>query len=149
MYTVDASVWVNAFDQREPGHQVSRQFLEVLRSQALPIIVPNLVLVEVTGAISRTRRAPVQAQAFATALSRLPHVTVRVLDEACALHALTLAAQHGLRGADAVYAAVAHEAGSTLVTLDNEHLTRLVNLITLCTPAVALAALTLPPQSPA
>jgi len=49
MYTIDASVWVNAFDQREPGHQVSRQFLEVLRDQALPIIVPNLVLVEVAG----------------------------------------------------------------------------------------------------
>src|SRR5438093_13739411 len=147
MYTVDASVWVNAFDQREPGHLVSRQFLEVVRDQALPIIVPHLVLVEVAGAISRTRQAPVQAQAFAIALSRLPHVTVRVLDEVCALHALTLAAQHG--GADAVYAAVAHEAGSTLVTLDNEHLTRLVNLITVCTPAVALAALAPPPQSPA
>ena len=45
-------------------------------------------------------------------------------------------------------AAVAHEAGSTLVTLDNEHLMRLVNLMTVCTPAVALAALTPPPQSP-
>ena len=149
MYTVDASVWVNAFDQREPGHLVSRQFLEVVRDQALSIIVPNLVLVEVAGAISRTRQAPVQAQAFAIALSRLPHVTVRALDEVCAVHALTLAAQHGLRGADAVYAAVAHEVGSTLVTLDNEHLTRLVNLITVCTPAVARAALTPPPQSPA
>ena len=147
MYTVDASVWVNAFDQREPGPQVSRQCLEVLRSQALPIIVPNLVLVEVAGAISRTRRTSVQAQAFATALSRLPHVTVRVLDEVSALHALSLAAQHGLRGADAVYAAVAREAGSTLVTLDNEHLTRLVNLLTVCTPAVALAGLT-PPTPP-
>ena len=149
MYTIDASVWVNAFDQREPGHLVSRQFLEVLRGQALPIIVPNLVLVEVAGAISRTRRAPAQAQAFATALSRLPHVTVRVLDEVCAFHALTLAAQHGLRGADAVYAAVAREAGSTLVTLDHEHLTQLLNLMTVCTPAVALAGLTPPPQPPA
>ena len=148
MYTVDASVWVNAFDQREPDHQVSRQFLGVLRSRALPIIVPNLVLVEVAGAISRTRQVPVQAHAFALTLRRLPHVTVRALDEVCALHALTLAAQHGLRGADAVYAAVAHEVGSTLVTLDHEHLTRLVNLITVCTPAVALAALTPPPQSP-
>jgi len=146
MYTVDASVWVNAFDQREPGHRVSRQFLEVVRDQTLPIIVPNLALVEVAGAISRTRQAPSQAQAFALTLSRLPHVTVRVLDEVCALHALTLAAQHGLRGADAVYAAVAREVGSTLVTLDNERLTRLVNLITVCTPAVALAALTPPPQ---
>ena len=147
MYTVDASVWVSAFDQREPGHQVSRQFLEVVRGQAVPIIVPNLVLVEVAGAISRTRQAPEPAQAFALALSRLPHVTVRALDEGSALHALTLAARHGLRGADAVYATVAHEAGSTLVTLDNEHLTRLVNLITVCTPAVALATL-IPPLSP-
>ena len=107
------------------------------------------VLVEVAGAISRTRQAPAQAQAFAMALRRLPHVTVRVLDEGCALHALTLAAQHGLRGADAVYAAVAHEAGSTLVTLDYEHLMRLVPLITVCTPAVALAGLIPPPPSPA
>jgi len=129
--------------------QVSHQFLEMLQNQTLPIIVPNLVLVEVAGVISRTRQAPVQAQAFATALSRLPHVTVRVLDEVCALYALTLAAQHGLRGADAVYAAVAREAGSTLVTLDNEHLTHLATLMTVCTPAVALAALKPPPQSSA
>jgi len=148
MYTVDASVWVNAFDQREPGHLVSRQFLEMLRRHALPIILPNLALVEVAGAISRTRRDSAQAQAFATALRRLPHVTVRALDDVCALHALTLAAQHGLRGADAVYAAVAYEAGSTLVTSDNEHLTRLDKLIPACTPAAALAALTSPPQPP-
>ncbi len=76
---------------------------------------------------------------FALALSRLPHVTVRVLDEPCVLHALTLAAQQGLRGADAVYAAVAQDAGSTLVTLDNEHLTRLADLLPVCTPAAALA----------
>lgn len=141
MFTVDASVWVNAFDQREPGHQVSRQFLEVVQRQALPVIVPNLVLAEVAGAIGRTRREPAQAQGFAMALSRLPHVTVRALDEECARQALTLAAQNGLRGADAVYAAVAHGAGSTLVTLDREHLTRLVNLLPVCTPAVALESL--------
>lgn len=77
---MDASVWVNAFDKREPGHLISRQFLDGLRVQALPILVPNLVLVEVAGAISRTRQAPEQAQAFAVALSQLPHVTVTALD---------------------------------------------------------------------
>ena len=76
MSTVDASVWVNAFDQREPGHHVSRQGLEVVRGQAVPIIGPNLVLVEVAGAISRTRRAPEQAQAFAIALSTAHHKKV-------------------------------------------------------------------------
>ena len=138
---MDASVWVNAFDQREPGHLVSRQFLDMLKVQALPIIVPNLVLVEVAGAISRTREATAEAQAFTIALSRLPHITLRVLDEVCALHALTLAAQHRLRGADAIYAAVTLQAGSILVTLDNEHLARLVDLMTVYTPAVALEAL--------
>lgn len=147
MYTVDASVWVNAFDQREPGHLVSHQFLDLLRAQSLPVIVPNLVLVEVAGAISRTRRAPAQAQAFVIALGRLPHVTIRALDEALTIRALTVAAQHGLRGADAVYAAVALEAGSALVTLDNEHLTRLSTLLTVYTPALALATLAPPPPA--
>lgn len=58
MYTVDASVWVNGFDQRESGHDISRQLLEVLRTRALPIIEPVLALAEIAGAISRTRQAP-------------------------------------------------------------------------------------------
>jgi predicted nucleic acid-binding protein len=144
MYTVDASVW-ERLDQREPWPSRQSPIPWYLRDHALPICA-RMMLVEVAGAISRTRHAPVQAQAFAIAESC--RMCVRVLDEGCALHALTLAAQHGLRGADAVYAAVAHEAGRTLVTLDNAHLTRLVNLITVCIPAVALAALTPPPQSP-
>jgi predicted nucleic acid-binding protein len=82
MYTVDASVWVNGFDQREAGHATSRQLLEVLRIRALPIIVPNLVLAEVAGAISRTRSDPAQAEVFATTLGRLPNVTVVPLDVA-------------------------------------------------------------------
>lgn len=138
MYTIDASVWVNAFDQREPGHQISHQFLEVLHHQSLPIILPNLVLVEVAGAISRTRQDQLQAESFVEALGRLPHVTVRILDEACALHAFTLAAQHGLRGADAVYGAVARETGSILVSLDKEHLTKLGKIMPVVTPAIAL-----------
>lgn len=68
MYTVDASVWVNGFDQRESGHEISRQLLELLGTRALPIIEPVLVLVEVAGAISRTRQDPSRAEVFATTL---------------------------------------------------------------------------------
>jgi predicted nucleic acid-binding protein len=92
MYTVDASVWVNGFDQREAGHATSRQLLEVIRTRALPTIVPNLVLAEVAGAISRTRNDPVRAEAFATTLGRLPNVTVVALDEALGYQARALAA---------------------------------------------------------
>lgn len=146
MYTVDASVWVNGFDQRESGHETSRQVLELLRAQAIPIFEPMLVLAEVAGAISRTRQDPARAEAFAITLGQLPNVTILPLDEALGQQALALAAQHGLRGADAVYAAVAQQAGCTLISLDHEHLTRLAGLISVQTPAVALAELSVAPD---
>jgi len=146
MYTVDASVWVNGFDQRESGHETSRQVLELLRAQTIPIIEPILVLAEVAGAISRTRQDPARAEAFAIALGQLPNVTILPLDEALGQQAQALAAQHGLRGADAVYAAVAQQAGGTLISLDNEHLTRLAGLISVQTPAAALAELAIIPE---
>lgn len=147
MDTVNASVWVNGFDQREAGHATSRQLLEVLRTRALPIIVPNLVLAEVAGAISRTPNDPVRAEAFAITLGQLPNVTVVALDMTLGDQARTLAAQHGLRGADAVYAAVAQQAGCTLISLDHEHLTRLGGIVTGHIPAAALAEL-IPPTPP-
>jgi predicted nucleic acid-binding protein len=141
MYTVDASVWVNGFDQREAGHATSRQLLEVLRTRARPIIVPNLMLAEVAGAISRTRNDPVGAEAFVTTLGRLPNVSVVALDVALGHQARALAAQYGLRGADAVCAAVAQQAGCALITLDNEQLTRLGSIVIARNPAAVLADL--------
>ena len=82
MYTVDASLWVNGFSQMEAGHATGRQVLEVLRTRAPPIIVPNLVLAEVAGAISRTWNDPLRAEPFATTLGRLANVTVVALDMA-------------------------------------------------------------------
>ncbi len=138
MYTVDASVWVNAFDQREPGHEHSSLFLRYIRDSALPVFVPNLVAVEVAGAVSRTRGNPDAAQKFATALLHLPNVTVVSLDEPLARQATGLAARWGLRGADAVYAAVAVRSGCTLVSLDREHLTRLGDVVAARTPQSVL-----------
>ena len=60
--------------------------------------------------------------------------------------ALELAAHYGLRGADAVYAAVAQRAACTLISLDNEHLTRLTDIVRVQTPADALAELRPPPE---
>jgi len=52
-----------------------------------------------------------------------------------------------LRGADAVYAAVAQQAGCTLISLDHEHLTRLGSIVIFRTPAALLAEL-ISPTSP-
>jgi predicted nucleic acid-binding protein len=112
-----------------------------MASQSLPIIVPTLVLPEVAGAIGRTRGNPAQAQAFAIALGKLPTVTLMPLDQPLAQQSLMLAAQHGLRGADAVYAGVAAQTNCILITLDNEQLTRLANIVIAQTLATALATL--------
>jgi predicted nucleic acid-binding protein len=142
MFTIDASVWVNSFDQREAGNEVSRQLLDVIRAQAIAITIPNLALIEAAASISRTRNTPRQARVFADSTNRLPNVIVVPLDEALAQRALTLAAEQSLRGADAIYAAVAIQEGCTLVSLDNEHLTRLVGVVETRAPTALLTELT-------
>jgi predicted nucleic acid-binding protein len=144
VYTVDASVWVNAFDQAEPGYATSRQLLEILDSRQIPVVVPTFLLAELAGAISRTRQDPAQAMAFAEEVFQLPHVTLAPLDLPLIRQAAALAAQHRLRGGDATYAAVALNSGFTLVTLDNEHLTRLAGVVTVQTPEAALSDLSSP-----
>jgi predicted nucleic acid-binding protein len=146
MYTVDASVWINSFDQREVGYDTSRRLLELLRDRAMPIFLPHLVLAEIAGAVSRTRKDAAQALAFTTAIGNLPNVTLVPLDGGLADQAAHLAAQYGLRGADAVYAAVALQAHCVLITLDNEHLTRLAGIVQTYTPTDALLNLTPPVQ---
>lgn len=56
-----------------------------------------------------------------------------------AQQATDLAAQHRLRGSDAVYAAVALRFGSTLVTLDKQQSERVAGAVATLWPAEALA----------
>jgi predicted nucleic acid-binding protein len=142
MLTIDASVWANSFDQREVGSEISRQLLDFIRAQAIPVTIPNLALIEVAASISRTRNNPIQARIFAGLMNNLPNVRVLQIDDALAQRALLLAAEQSLRGADAIYAAVAIQEGCTLVSLDNEHLTRLVGIVEVRTPEDLLIELT-------
>jgi len=79
-------------------------------------------------------------------MSRLPNVTSVILEAALVRQAVALAAQYGVRGADAVYAAVALQAGCTLVTLDNEQLARLAAVLPTRTPEQAIAAMPRPSE---
>ena len=137
-YTVDASVFLNGFNPYEPGHVESRRFLESLREQSVPIIVPTLLLPEVAAAIGRGRDDADLACRFTAALRRLPHLILVDLDETLAGQAADIAAQNRLRGSDAVYVAVALRFGSTLVTLDREQQGRVGSLVAARLPSAAL-----------
>lgn len=138
-YTIDASVFLNAFNPYEAGHEHSRRLLAELQAEGVPIIVPTLVLPEVATAVSRGRDDADLARRFAANLRQLPHLVLVPLGDTLATHAAEIAAEHRLRGSDAVYAAVALRFGSTLVTLDEEQRARVATALATHLPAEALA----------
>ncbi len=143
-YTIDASVFLNAFNPAEAGHADSNRLLALLQAQTLPMIVPTLVLPEVAATISRVRGDASLARTFADQLSRLPNLMLITLDPTLAQQAAEAAAQHCLRGSDAVYAAVALRFGTIFVTLDREQHDRLTSVLTTYYPPEALTAFASP-----
>ena len=127
--TIDASVFISAFTPTEPAHQASKAFMLNIRQQATPIIVPVLVLPEISAALSRGQNKPDLGIAFVQELKNLPGTTFIDLDSSLADLAVEVAAKHRLRGSDAVYAAVALRFGTQLITLDREQLERLPKVL--------------------
>ncbi|MEW5987107.1 MAG: type II toxin-antitoxin system VapC family toxin [Chloroflexota bacterium] len=138
MFTIDASVHVNALNPVEPGSAESQAFLDHVYRHLLPVFSPTLLLVELSASIARAFNNAGQGVAFAEAVHRLPGTVWVLLDELLAEEAARVAAQYRLRGADAVYAAVAQRYGTTLVTLHRQQLERLAPVLNVRRPAEAM-----------
>jgi len=142
MYTVDASVHVSALSPLEADSADSQAFLARVQRRQVPLFCPTLLLVEVSAAVARALGDADRAVALAAALHGWPNQTLVPLGEAAADRAAKLAAIAGLRGADAVYAAVAQQYGTTLVTLDWQQLERLPPAVKVARPVDALRSIT-------
>lgn len=138
MYTIDASVFARDFDIRDPDHATCRTLLQRLAADMIPVVVPVLLLVEIAGVISRERRDPIAGRLAVEALRAQPHIRLITLDEFLAQEAADIAADYALRGADAVYVAVARHYNCALVSLDREQRERGTTVVTTRTPAEAL-----------
>ena len=132
--TIDASVFVSAFTPTEPAHQASKSFMLNVRKQSTPIIVPVLVLPEISAAISRGQGKPELGKAFVQELRNFPNTTFVDVEASVADLAVDIAANNRLRGSDAIYAAVALRFGTELITLDREQLDRLPKLLSVKAP---------------
>jgi predicted nucleic acid-binding protein len=132
--TIDASVFVSSFTPNEPAYQTSRAFMLTIREQSIPIIVPVLLLPEISAALARGQDKPELGLAFVQELKKLPNTTFIDIDDGMAMLASEIAAKHRLRGSDAVYAAVAIRFGIELITLDKEQLRRLPKVLTVRKP---------------
>jgi predicted nucleic acid-binding protein len=137
-YTIDASVFVNAFNPHEDGHDASLTLLTAIHDAGDPVIVPALALPEIASAVARATDDTEGAVAYAAAVGNLPHVTLVSLTPAAGREAASLAALHRLRSADAVYAWTARRYGTTLVSRDDQQRTRAAAVLACVTPKEAL-----------
>jgi predicted nucleic acid-binding protein len=109
--------------------------LSLSQRHCVSLFSPTLLLVEVAAAVTRALGDSERGVSLAAAVRDLPCQTLVPLDREMADRAATMAASAGLRGADAVYAAVARKYGTTLVTLDRQQLERLPPEVPTARPA--------------
>lgn len=140
MYVIDASVLVADAHPGEPHHPEARAFLRRVAVEKHPVYLPVIILPEVAAAISRGTAEPALARRLTAALQRIPHFEMVPVDEHLGQLAAALAADHRIRGCDAIYAALALHRGATLITLDQQQQERVPPSIAACSPAEELSA---------
>jgi predicted nucleic acid-binding protein len=97
-----------------------------------------VLLVEVAAAVARVFDDTERGLTVARAVRDLPGQIWVPLDKSLADEAGRLAAERRVRGADAIYAAVAHRYGSSLITWDRQQLERLQSTLPVLTPTEVL-----------
>lgn len=132
---LDASVWVAALVKKEQHHAESALFLSRLVQDRRAASVPILVLAEVAGAIARQAHDTARAETGLRFMRAQDWLSIHPLTESQGETAAAIAAQQFLRGADAVYAALARQLGTPLVTWDSELLERAAAVVPTITPA--------------
>lgn len=118
--TLDASVLVSAYLASDVHHGQSLRLLGALMEAKVDIHVPTLLLSEVAAALARNSREPKRGLAAIEIIEETSGIRLHSISLALAKKAAELASTSFLRGADAIYAAVAQATSSTLITLDNE-----------------------------
>ena len=135
MLTLDANVWVAAFDPRDRFHEPSTAFLRAVSRPALQLHAPAFVILEVACAIARRAGDSAAGAVAGERLRAHPTLKLHPLDEACLLAAHEIGLRYLLRGADSLYAATAALVAAPLISWDNE----LVQRAGALTPAMWLS----------
>ena len=137
VYVVDASVWVSRFVPGDEHHLLSRSWFAALVTEGDKVVSPALLLPELAGAIARRTGSADLAIRAVELVQEYPIVRLVPIDALVAEVAARLAGELRLRGADAVYLAVAYQLGIPLITWDHEQLAKGVRVATVLTPEQA------------
>jgi predicted nucleic acid-binding protein len=135
---VDASVYVALLREDEAGHAACRVWLDRATERGDALVAPAVLAPEVVGAISRGLADRPLAQRVAGQLLSGAIVTLEPIGPALTKRAAAVAAEHRIRGCDAIYVALAAELDDVLVTLDRQQAQRGGSAVTVIDPTDAV-----------
>lgn len=119
MVVVDASVFISLLVETDVHHKRCVTWLRGRLANGESLIAPSILLPEVGGAISR-HTSDTNGRSALITLRRVRTLRLVPVDAKLAALAADIAVDHGVRGADALYAAVATSLAIPLVTLDHD-----------------------------
>lgn len=118
MIVLDASIWVARLLPADVNHLPCKEWLVEQVGAEKTLVSPELLLPELAGAISRRTGNPSLAKQLLETVMRIPELRLMKMQTELTSIAARLAADEGLRGADALYVACAYQLGAPFFTLD-------------------------------
>ena len=134
MTVTDASVWVSRFLNDDAFHTASLRWLTEMIADERAVVAPASMLAEVAGAIARRTGKTQMGYEVVQRIRRVPSLQLVAIDPDLGNYAAEIASSYRLRGADAMYVAVAHRLQLPLVSWDREQLERAASLIRTSSP---------------
>jgi predicted nucleic acid-binding protein len=124
MATIDSSVLISLFNDHDRLHAQTLAWFREAVADGEPLRAPVTALAEVSAAIAIGTGDKQLARDVEAHVRHSPLFEFLPVAMPLAERAATLAAEHQIRGSDAIYFAVAETLGDTLVTLNPRQLQR-------------------------
>ena len=137
MPVIDASVYIALINAHEKEHALSWAWFEAVQVARLPVLAPVILLPEIAAALSRGTRDSQLANQVVRQLEHSGVVQLVPVTPALASRAAAIAADHRIRGCDAIYVALAEQLDDDLVTWDQQQLDRAAAIVATHPPAEA------------
>ena len=135
---VDTSVWASRLLPHDSNHQPARTWIDAHIMNGGLFVVPLIFVIEVASVVARETRPPANPQVEAHNAVRqiyaLPIMRLVPIDQTLVDEATDLAADYRIRGADALFVAVARRLGLPLVTFDAYQLKQPSNVVVTIKP---------------
>lgn len=131
---VDTSFWISWFLRTDSNHAIAVAWLNKHLQGGGSLLSPTMLVIETASGVARVTNLGALGTQAASELYTIPFIQIVPIDQNLVNETTAVAAQFKLRGADAVFVALAKIKSIPLVSFDNEQLSRSASVITTIRP---------------